>query len=134
MGELANTPEGRTRIAAAAERLDRTVAELGNQYRGDIPQGEKSASVQYQHEPEVVSEAPIEFIPFDDARPVREFAHESGEAPPPADDDRHVETHESEGSVPEARGLAEPGMDVDLVTVKPHRQLEDNDAAEIELK
>ena len=39
MGELANTPEGRTRIAAAAERLDRTVAELGNQYRGDIPKG-----------------------------------------------------------------------------------------------
>ena len=38
MGELANTPEGRVRIAAATERLDGTVAELGNQYCGDVPQ------------------------------------------------------------------------------------------------
>ena len=61
MGELATKPEGRTRIAAAAERLDRTVAELGNQYRGDIPKWEKSEIVQHQREPEVFSEAPIEF-------------------------------------------------------------------------
>ena len=50
MGKLANTPEGRVRIAAAAERLDRTVAELGNQYRGDIPKGKKSEVVQHQRE------------------------------------------------------------------------------------
>ena len=55
-GELANTPDGRVRIAAAAERLDRTVVELGNQYRGDIPKGEKSEVVQHQQEPEVFSE------------------------------------------------------------------------------
>ena len=82
----------------------------------------------------MVSETPIEFIPFDAAQPVREFTHEFGEAPLPADDDRHVETHESEGSVPELRGLVEPGMDIDTVTLKSTRQSEDNDAAEIELK
>ena len=70
MGELANTPEGRVRIAAAAERIVRTVAEVGNQYRGDIPKEKKSEVVQHQCEAEVVSEALIKFILFEAARPV----------------------------------------------------------------
>ena len=54
--------------------------------------------MQHQREPEAVSEAPIEFMPRDAAQPIREFAHESGEVPPPADDDGHVETHGEEAA------------------------------------
>ena len=39
MKELANTDEGRARIAAAAVRLDMTVSELGQRHRADVPQG-----------------------------------------------------------------------------------------------
>ena len=38
MEELAKTPEGQARIARAVERIDRTTAELGEQWRADIPQ------------------------------------------------------------------------------------------------
>ena len=37
---MAKTETGQRRIAAASERLDRTVAELGQQHRVDLPQGE----------------------------------------------------------------------------------------------
>ena len=40
MGELAKTIEGRIRIAAAAARMHQTVAELGQQHRAVLPQGE----------------------------------------------------------------------------------------------
>ena len=40
MGELVKTATGRARIEAATERLDRTVAEMGEQHRTDVPQGE----------------------------------------------------------------------------------------------
>ena len=40
MGELAKTVEGRIRIAAAAAHMDQTLAELGQQHRADLPQGE----------------------------------------------------------------------------------------------
>ena len=39
------TPKGRARIEAATERLDRTVEELGQQFREDVPQGEKRGDV-----------------------------------------------------------------------------------------
>ncbi len=39
MGEIAKTPLGRVRIANASERLDRTVAEMGENHRVDVPQG-----------------------------------------------------------------------------------------------
>ena len=42
MGEAAKTPLGRARIANASERLDRTVAEMAEKHRVDVPQGEKS--------------------------------------------------------------------------------------------
>ena len=40
MGEVAKTAEGRICIAAAAARMDQTVAELGQQHRADLLQGE----------------------------------------------------------------------------------------------
>jgi hypothetical protein len=40
MKELAKTGEGQARIAAAAQRLDNTVSELGQRHRDDVPQGE----------------------------------------------------------------------------------------------
>ena len=43
---------------------------------------------------------------------------ESREVPPPADEPGVGEIHEFEGSFPEARGSAEPGMDIDLVEEK----------------
>ena len=51
MNEMSKTPEGRIRIVAAAERLDFTVNELGQQHRAGVPQGETTRSVD-QHPPE----------------------------------------------------------------------------------
>ena len=50
MNEMGKTPEGRIRIAAAAERQDFGVSELGQQHRADVPQGEITRSVE-QHQP-----------------------------------------------------------------------------------
>ena len=50
INEMSKTPEGRIRIAAAAERLDFTVSELGQQHRADGPQGDMTRSVE-QHQP-----------------------------------------------------------------------------------
>ncbi len=44
-GELAKTDAVKRRISAASDRLDRTVAELGQQHRVDLPQGEIVPSV-----------------------------------------------------------------------------------------
>ena len=55
MGELAKTDAGKRRIAAANDRLDRTVAELGQQHRVDLPQGEIE---QKMGQDQPVSEAP----------------------------------------------------------------------------
>ncbi len=51
--ELAKTQAGRIRISAASDRLDKTVEELGQRFRTDVPQGEKS-DVMVQHQPEQV--------------------------------------------------------------------------------
>ena len=40
---------------------------------------------------------------------------ESREVPPPIDEPGVSETHGFEGSIPEARGSVEPGMDIDIV-------------------
>ena len=42
MGELAKSAAGQRRIAAAAERFDRTVVEMGQQHRAAVSQGENS--------------------------------------------------------------------------------------------
>ena len=53
MKELAKTGEGQARIAAAAERLDNTVSELGQRHRDDGPQGEIApAEPMVQHHPD----------------------------------------------------------------------------------
>ena len=68
--ELAKTARGQARIAAAAERLDRTAAELGQQFRADVPQGEKDEMGQpLPAEPPPQSEPPVEFIPLEPASP-----------------------------------------------------------------
>ena len=47
------TSDGRIRLGAAAERLDRTVQELGQQFRTDAPHGEKDAGAEMvAHRPE----------------------------------------------------------------------------------
>jgi hypothetical protein len=56
MGELIKTEAGKRRIAAASERLDRTVAEMGQQHRADLPQGE-NAPVMGQNQP-IAAETP----------------------------------------------------------------------------
>ena len=45
MGKLIKTEAGKRRIAAASERLDRTVAEMGQQHRADLPQGENAPAM-----------------------------------------------------------------------------------------
>ena len=61
MAELAKTSEGRITIAAAAARLDQTVADLGQQHRTDLTQGEiVSETVVGQSQSEVV---PPSFCP-----------------------------------------------------------------------
>ena len=62
MGETAKTPLGRVRIANASERLDRTVAEIGEQHRIDVPQGEKLEDGVRQ--PDAVAEVLPQFIPL----------------------------------------------------------------------
>ena len=62
MGELAKTAEGRIRSAAAAARMDQTVAELGQQHRADLPQGEMAdATAVGQVQPEL---GPPQFLPL----------------------------------------------------------------------
>ena len=61
--ELAKTEAGRTRIGAAAERLDKTVEHLGQQFREDQPQGEKSADeAAVQNPPELTVP---QFVPIE---------------------------------------------------------------------
>ena len=63
MGEIAKTPLGRARIANASERLDRTVAEMGEKHRVDVPQGEKLEDGVQQ--PDAVAEDVLpQFIPL----------------------------------------------------------------------
>ena len=65
-GGYGQNPKGQARIAAAAGRLDRTAAARGEQFRRDVPQGEKDAVGQRQdqrrEEQPPQSEIPVEFI------------------------------------------------------------------------
>ena len=64
--ELAKTPLGMARLQTTSARLDMSVGELGQQYRADLPQGEKERNnaevVQDQHD---VKPPPVEFIPLE---------------------------------------------------------------------
>lgn len=65
MAEMTKTEAGRIRIAAAADRLDRTAAELGQQHRADVPQGEQNGEVVQHQQPEEPAHNPTEFIPLE---------------------------------------------------------------------
>ena len=109
--ELSKTVTGKARIAAAAERLDRTVAEMGQQFRADAPQGEKDDVG--RHLPEQPPQ--LDFLPLD--RPVEHATeHESREVPPPTDEPGGGETHGfGFESADQAREDVDPGMDIDVV-------------------
>ena len=116
--ELAKTQAGRIRISAASERLDKTVEELGQRFRTDVPQGEKpDVMVQHQSEQVIPQFLPI---PQSTDRLTDVVRDVSREVPPPADEPGGGETHEFKESfeAPEARVSAEPGMDIDLVEEK----------------
>ena len=111
-GELIKTEAGKRRIAAASERLDHTVAEMGQQHRADLPQGE-NAPVMGQNQPTAV-ETPPDFIPIPsrdiiDVPPMEK--DESREVPPPADEPGVGETHDAV----ESREEAGPGRDIDVI-------------------
>ena len=75
MGEMSKTETGRRRIAGASERLDRTVAEMGQQHRADLPQGENAQAVG-QSQPTAVEEPPIHSNPK--SRPDRRAGDDKG--------------------------------------------------------
>ena len=117
MGELAKTPAGLARIAAASERLDRTVGELGRQHRGDLAQGEMgelyvpnphNETPPIQEIPVAVDE-PVEFIPME-PRPAETKAT-TVFAPEP-------EPPESHGGDVQAQYPYSGGMDVDVVNTR----------------
>ena len=64
MAELANTAAGQARISAAAGRLDRTVAYLGQPCTADVPRGGGSyGSTSAEETPHF--ELPLELIPME---------------------------------------------------------------------
>ena len=106
MKELAKTNEGRASIAAAATRLDMTVSELGQRHPADVLQGEMvPVEPRGQHQPE----SPPNFLPMNETETIKPPTCESGEAPPPADDDRLVETQEEQAH----HGVLDMGFDND---------------------
>ena len=122
MNEMSKTPEGRIRIAAAAERLDFTVSLLGQQHRADVPQGEMTRSVE-QHQP--VQDPPT-FLPMNGSEIVRPTPErESVEAPTHhADEAGQGETHDPTDREPAGGwdiGIGDdvpqelPGMEVDMI-------------------
>ena len=65
MGEIAaKTPLGRARIANASERLVRTVAEMGEKHRVDVPQGEKLEKLDGVQQHDAAEEVLPQFIPL----------------------------------------------------------------------
>ena len=93
MAELAKTTEGRARIEAAVSRLDKTVADLGQPHRTDLPQGEIASEV-VQNQPDDV--VPPQFLPLRKdqiAEPPTIERNESREVPPPAEEAGVAETH-----------------------------------------
>ena len=108
--ELSKSVAGKARIAAAVERLDRTVAEMGQQFRSDVPQGEKVDMGHHLDGP-----PPLENLPID--RPDdRAVEHESREVPPPTDKPGGGKTHGFGFELADqAQEFVDPGMDVDMI-------------------
>ena len=117
--ELAKTPMGLARLMAASTRLDMSVEELGQQFRSDMPQGEKDEEqqrvvVQDQSE-HVAKDTPPTFIemPTSSSAPAPVY-RESGAVLPPTEEAGQAETHEDIASVPNP----DAGMDIDLVEMQ----------------
>ena len=125
MGELAKTEAGRARISAATERLDRTVGELGERFRQDIPQGESSASVPAPVEHHPPEDRPHQFIPIpaslQNHRMMQEDMNESRVVLPPADEPGQGETHD-EFAV-EEQGNDQQEMDIGTVSQDPEEDM-----------
>ena len=104
MGELAKTAAGQARIAAASERLDKTVADLGQRHRTDVSQGEMG---EMGHD---LRETPPSFEPT--VEPASDFVRiepqVDDEVPAPSDYDLNRAE----------RIQADPGMDIDYFTSK----------------
>ena len=115
---MAKTSAGRIRIAAASDRLTRTAADLGQQWRDDLPQGENVGMAQVPP-----SEIAPELVPIDESSLRREVDYRepshlhdddaSRVVLPPADEAGGAETQVPWAFVPQER--AEPGMVVDVV-------------------
>ena len=78
MGELAMSAAGPRRIAAAAERLDRTVVEMGQQHRSDISQGANAdvGLVRRDSQAPSVLQPPVDSRPFENrAAPPEDRVH-----------------------------------------------------------
>ena len=122
-GELMKTAVGRARVGAASNRLDKTVEQLGQQFRTDVPMGENVPNVMEQHHPE---SAPPQFIPI----AAEATAHRGGDAkiddesrevPPSPDEPGVGETREMRSEdepyvvplCPEGQEI--PGMEVDSI-------------------
>ena len=92
--------------------MDRTVADLGQQHRVDLPQGEIVPNVGQDQQ---VIEAP-NFIPLpENINEPLNMRDGSREVPPPADEAGVAETHDAEGFLPEGREQAGPSMDIDMI-------------------
>jgi hypothetical protein len=110
--ELAKIQAGRIRISAASERLHKTVEELGQRFRTDVPQGEKPEMVQHQPTEQVIPQ----FLPIPQStdRLTDVVRDVSREVPPPADEPGGGETHEFKESFEAPEALVEEKDDVDL--------------------
>ena len=80
MNEMSKTREGRSRIAAAAERLDFIVSELGQQPGADVPEGKTTRGVE-QHQPEQGLPTFLPMIESEIVRPTPEKTRAFVEAP-----------------------------------------------------
>ena len=92
---------GQKRTAAASDRLDKAVEELGQQHKTDVPQGEKLEVVQHQPTEQVIPQ----FLPILQSRSA------SNEAQPSVRLDPSERFHESRKVPPP---IEEPGVDTDL--------------------
>ena len=106
-GELAKTAAGRLRISAASDRLDKTLADMGERLMG---QGEMSAEAEVPHQPQ---EAPQAFVPMPEhlePEPVRDVDVTGGDI---ADRVESRDLDIADGG--EAIGDMENGMEISAV-------------------
>ena len=104
--ELMKTAVGRARVGAAASRLDKTVEQLGQQFRTDVPKGENVPGMMEQHQS---ASAPPQFIPMA-TEDMETMAHPGGNAKND-DESREVAPSPDEPVVGETRAGPPEGFD-----------------------